>query len=172
MGCDIHAYVEYRNKLTGDHDDQDASWDCLTGQLSLPRYYNVFGMIAGVHGNKSLFEPKGIPEDMGWQAQEDWWIYIDDKPEGQEECDCENIVSLKTAQQYETYGSRILYHKNGKPYRVEHPDWHSATWLTTSEFNEALSHTDSAPAYKAVLAMMESLESNNQEARIIVWFDN
>lgn len=180
MGCDIHAYVEYRTKVdkTKSEDQRGYSgWWSLTGQLSLPRSYRFFEIIAGVRGDNSVFEAKGIPEDMSWTAQDDWYIYINDAPESEDEedeCDCENIVSLKTALQYEKYGSKILYHENGKPYRVEHPDWHTPTWLSTSELNEAVSHLSNHadPAYEAVLAMMESLESNGKEARLVVWFDN
>lgn len=179
MGCDIHAYVEYRKKPSEDVDPKYNSWWSLTGQLSLPRNYHFFEIIAGVRGDNSIFETKGIPEDMSWTAQDDWYLYINDESEdenddGDDDGDGEKIVSLKTALQYQEYGSKILYHENGKPYRVEHPDWHSPTWLSTNELNEAVSHLHmhADPAYEAVLAMMESLESNGREARLVVWFDN
>lgn len=49
---------------------------------------------------------------------------------------------------------------------------HSFSWLTTAEFEEALSRVDALPEYRAVLAAMRTLEESGLPARLVFGFDN
>lgn len=73
MGCDIHAYVEYKEK-------EQSCWYSF-GCLSLCRNYSVFSQLAGVRGNAEPIVPlRGFPDDSGWQAQHDnAWINDEDR---------------------------------------------------------------------------------------------
>ena len=60
MGCDIHLYIEKKNK--------DGKWEKLIiDECLLPddRNYSVFGFLAGVRGDykKPLFPKRGFPDD-------------------------------------------------------------------------------------------------------------
>ena len=57
MGCDIHAYIEYKNSRRN-------PWRPYSNP-ELERDYYFFTAISGVRGYdiKQLFEPKGIPDD-------------------------------------------------------------------------------------------------------------
>ena len=66
MGCDIHGYIEYRDK---DDKRDEPHWYSVSEELSLGRNYNLFGYLTdgivrydpelkfGVH-------PKGIPKGV------------------------------------------------------------------------------------------------------------
>lgn len=171
MGCDIHAYVEYRTK-TKDGEKEKTYWTSL-GRIYMSRYYHFFGLL-GNHrrGHQGLFEPKGLPENLGAVARDEWWLPIVSDEEAKS---LESAVTLENATHWnENYGCKIEYF-NDEPYKVENPDWHTETWITTAELKEALKNVDQEEAYidgEVVLAMMESVEKNGQEARLIVWFDN
>lgn len=56
-------------------------------------------------------------------------------------------------------------------YLKDHAE-HSFSWLTTTEFEEAIKRGDGGPEYKAVLALMRSLELSGHHARIVFGFDS
>lgn len=77
MGCDIHVYVEYKNKNTGkwvlgnpefpnyqNWNHEVRKWEQKDGALNW-RNYELFSLLAGVRGwNDPLVEPRGLPYDM------------------------------------------------------------------------------------------------------------
>lgn len=172
MGCDIHMFVEYKRK------DSDY-WQSLGGRINPGRNYFMFGILSkGVRSMPSFsFEPKGIPENMSYSANEREYILISED----REIDGESWCSLEDAKRWERNGSKILYH-NGKPWKVEHPDWHSHSWLTIEEYKKALdfykeecvkeNYDFKEPEYSAILAAMQELESHGLDVRIVFWFDN
>lgn len=76
MGCDIHGFIEYRDK---DDKRDEPNWNSVSvDELSLGRNYNVFGYLTdgqvrydpelkfGVH-------PKGLPKgNMSWEVNEQY----------------------------------------------------------------------------------------------------
>lgn len=65
MGCDIHGIFEV--KLNGKWYTYD--------RVKQGRNYWLFGKLAGVRGGGSIFEPKGIPDDISEVTSkelEDW----------------------------------------------------------------------------------------------------
>lgn len=171
MGCDAHMYVEYRKKTF-----RENYWSNLGGKINPGRNYWMFGLIAGVRCEfEESLEPKGLPDNLGWYSEQDAHCYIND-----EYADDDNeYVTLETAKKWEGYGEKIIYHTDGKPWKVTHPDWHSHTWLTTEEFknvvnvyNEKDQGKNKEVEYEALLSLMQSLESNECEARLVIWFDN
>lgn len=173
MGADIHAYVEYRNKNTEDNNKQ-IYWSSL-GRIMLSRYYHFFGLLGNERrGRQVLFKSKGLPNDIGQVAQDDWWISIDEDNVAEY---LENPITKEDALKWnEKYGVKIEY-IGYKPYRVENPDWHQASLITTEELKKVLTliKVETKEVYidgEAVLAMMESLEKNGKIARLVFWFDN
>ncbi|MCI5065264.1 hypothetical protein MRY87_06035 [bacterium] len=64
MGCDIHAWVEYRS--SGESEAQ------VFGEIWFGRNYELFGLIAGVRGYEMLFSPRGLPEGMDSMLAKDF----------------------------------------------------------------------------------------------------
>lgn len=87
MGCDIHPYVECRDKDTGKwvpivmelvtpirYKNSDQEVSCYNG-----RDYTMFGVLAGVRGvNDPIVDPRGIPYDVT--------DYVKEKYEAGEDC--------------------------------------------------------------------------------------
>lgn len=167
MGCDAHMYVEYKNKKRTDN-----YWSGFGGRINPGRNYKLFGLISkGVRCEfEESFEAKGMPTDAGFEANGDNRLYITSDGNGEGE------TTLEKAKSWESNGCEIIY-LNEKPTWVTHPDWHSHTWLTVDEFEQAISNykateTYNIPEYEALLAAMKKLAEYDNDVRVIVWFDN
>ncbi len=161
MGCDIHCYVEYRKKGS-DH------WGSFGGRINPGRDYQTFEKLAGVRGNKenALVKPRGAPSDLGFYARDDLWLFIVDKDDVSE-----GFCTRDQAREYHKQGSRYRADNEGFVAWVEHPDWHSHSWLTPDEWEKAISDADIE--YHAMLSAMRTLEDKGKnEVRVVFWFDN
>lgn len=170
MGCDAHMYVEYKKESF-----RDNYWSNVGGRINPGRNYWMFGLIAEVRCKfPNSLKPKGLPENLGYQSNSDAHCYINDEYAD----DNNEYVTLATAERWAGYGEKIIYREDGKPWKVTHPDWHSHTWLTYDEFKAVIDNYNSLEnstkevEYEALLAMMESLNSNGCESRLVIWFDN
>ena len=133
MGCDIHLYIEYKSK-----DGYDPAWQGFGGNINPGRNYAMFALMADVRNCYSdgklpvLVERRGMPDDAGYTATDDNRIYIS-------ETKSEDYVSMETAKRWVNSGSsKFINDKDGNPTWVTQPDWHSHSWLTTSEFESVL----------------------------------
>ena len=205
MGCDLHLYVEYTDKetlekekngdLNGRNEPIKAYWSNFGGRMNPGRNYWMFGVLSkGVRTDfDDGFEPKGIPDfdSLGYVSRNDYTMYITDNKD-----DEERNTTLSQAIKWSTgaYPSSTLYYRNptdDKPTWVSDPDWHSASWLSTEEYEKAIqiykdicrkaNQTNPEynpieeaiiPEYDAILAAMKSLESNGKVCRVVFWFDN
>lgn len=170
MGCDAHMYVEYKKESF-----RDNYWSSVGGRINPGRNYWMFGLIAEVRCDfPNSLKQKGLPENLGYKANSDAHMYINDEYAD----DYNEYVTLATAEKWAGYGEKIIYHEDGKPWKVTHPDWHSHTWLTCDEFKSVIDNYNSLEnshkevEYEAILSMMESLNSNGCESRLVIWFDN
>lgn len=59
MGTDISAHIEF---YLSKYDDRKR-WEYY-GEILIPRSYHLFGLMAGVRGEQTLFKAKGLPEDV------------------------------------------------------------------------------------------------------------
>jgi hypothetical protein len=183
MGCDVHMYVEYR-KPDRFSANGAKHWQSFGGRINPGRDYALFGMLASVRGGVALIEPRGLPDDLAYYSQSDARIWI--STDGSSD---ESSVSLETALKYEKWGSKLHYDQNGRANFVDHPDWHSHSWLTTDELQQAMKATesvdfgeDSDPEWRyhgecddecyALVASMRELEKRRNEVRVVFWFDN
>lgn len=194
MGCDIHMYIEYANKkrleetrkkkAEGDTEAREY-WRSFGGRMNPGRDYWMFGILSqGVRSdNPNGFPPKGRldRDELSWGTAEDDYLYIVD--EGREPGDNETTLERALKWASGRFPETLVY-RDGKPRFVSHPDWHSHSWLTPAEYKKALElyqadcdkqgYGYKVPSeYKAILAALESLESNGEnEARVVFWFDN
>jgi hypothetical protein len=172
MGCDIHMYIEYKSKK-----EKDNYWNSFGGRINPGRNYWMFGLMC--KGVRSEFEEsypaKGMPEDAGYVSESDNRIFIcEDEGEG--------YCTLEEAKRYEECGSKIINDSEGKPQWVEHPDWHSHSWLSLKEYKKVIKtynikakeekYVQSEPEYEAILAAMKKLSEFNNDVRVVFWFDN
>jgi len=176
MGCDIHMYVQYKEKKNAaeaEKEGRDPYWWDFGGGFNPGRNYTLFGILAGVRDNPEYsFEPKGIPDfGLGWGARSDLYLYITEDPIPGENC-C-------TLEQAQSWRRPIVNDSNGKPWYTQHPDWHSHSWMTIKELEQAYrwykKDTKYSPCleYRALLKTMKALEDGGKNEVIVVfWFDN
>jgi len=136
MGCDIHLYIEYKSKKT-EFDGYDSGWQSFGKSINPGRNYAMFSLMADVRNYDDeklpvLVKRRGMPEDAGYTASNDNRIYIS-------ETKSEDYVSMETAKRWvESGSSKFINNKDGNPTWVTQPDWHSHSWLTTSEFESVI----------------------------------
>lgn len=163
MGCDIHLYIEHKNK-------NEIYWSNFGGEINPGRNYGIFLKLCGVRNQgeiNSMLKPKGLPEDISWKVRDDNTLFIDD-----EGAKYEGYCSKDIADKWVNNGySQIVSER-----RVTHPDWHSHSWATSKELKNALEtqeqqeYVDSE--WKMVLFILEKFEMFGEESRIVFWFDN
>lgn len=179
MGCDIHMYVEYVNKESKKRHEEKGEnpyWMSFGGRINPGRNYLLFGYLAGVRCDvEKGFTPKGLPEDLGYMAMSESRLYISEDGKGDNETTMENALRWNKHS-----NCKLHLGSDGNPLWVDHPDWHSSSWLSTKEYAKAINlysrNKDNwgvAIEYKALLSAMRTLEKNGHyEARIVFWFDN
>ena len=188
MGADIHMYVEYvyksdveryKKELKEKKEDIRKPYVHSFGdELNPGRNYCMFGCLAkGVREDiDEAIEPKGLPSEdqLGYMSMWGNRVYITENGDGDGEC------TIGQAIKWEEYGRKITY-RDDKPIYVENPDFHSYTWLTLKEYQEALKlyqknsvfRFDGVPIeYQAVLDLMKSFKKNGAIPKIVFWFDN
>ncbi len=159
MGCDIHAYIEYKAK-------GQQYWHDFGGRINPGRDYFLFGRLAdGVRGDGPALVPaRGMPKDAAWSARDDGFLFITEDGQGDKCCTVEN------ARQWSPWTEWKIHDY------VAHPDWHSHSWATADEWEKAVEPCLTGErveyAYAAVLAAMRSFEANGYESRVVFWFDN
>lgn len=178
MGCDIHLYVEYidiKAKKAFMDEGKTPYWRSFGDNLASSRNYSLFGHLTkGEVRSEPMdkgFEPRGLPEDIGWGLREFAYLFISE--DGTEE-------GHTTLEKAKKWGGKIYNNSEGKPVWTDHPDWHSHSWLTTNEYAKVLrnykadkNNWGGIVEYEAILAAMKHLEKGKDiEARIIFWFDN
>ena len=173
MGTGIHGFVEFRNKEKNEKEWHSFSYD----ELFLRRDYVMFYILARVRSHAPhSFKPKGkIPVDeISDCVKEARMFYIEDdiRYSSLRSCTLEDALEYK-----KKYGCRI-YKRDKKPYLVDDPDYHTDSWLSFSEYEQALKYytdyTKKKPFvdYVAVYEIMKVYENENYETRFVYFFDN
>ena len=157
MGCDIHAYVEVRSA-------DSTYWQSFGQRVNLGRCYDTFGRMAGVRGGPALVKPRGLPEDVGFDAHADYWLRI--TPDGGD-----GSATPEDAARWVKSGISIYRRGEGAPQFVSDPHSHSHSWLSLAEFSAAVG-TNGESEYRALLAVMRSLEGDGKATRVVFWFDS
>jgi hypothetical protein len=173
MATDIHMYVEYRYKLAPTSSTPNP-WKSLFPMINPGRNYALFGILANVRTKMGIpFPPKGFPQDAGYYAMDDNYLYVSDTDTDSRSVTHENAERFVTE-----FGSHIMTEEANGHQWVSHPDWHSHSWLTTEEFKQAMEmynrqHKDYPEVeYDALLAAMKYLDKHKCEARVVFWFSD
>jgi hypothetical protein len=176
MGADVHMFIQYKEKS-----DNKEFWWPFGSKINPGRNYAMFGILAGVrnHDAPNRFEPKGIlpKEKRSWPVEDDLYLTITEDGTGDHE------TTLEAAKRW-FGGKEIIMDENGKPYKVLHPDWHSHSWMTPDELEQAYKnykkyakrggYNKGVPLeYKVILKTMRALEDKGKnEVLLVFWFDN
>lgn len=163
MGCDIHAYIEYK---MFDQNDGTPYYNCFGERIS-DRDYVMFGILAGVRRDGCIFEPRGLPEHVSMVVRWDFNLFITETGEGS---DC---TTRENAERWVQEGSSKW--SDDEHNLVTNPDWRTPSWLNQYEFEQCLNsrknikdYGDVDPQWDAILAAMKVLPSS----RLVFWFDN
>jgi hypothetical protein len=128
MGCDIHVYIEYKEK-------SDENWRSFGGRINPGRNYKLFELMAGVRSDEcSLFSPRGIPDQTGYYAKHDNTLFITECGDN----DGEYVKMEKATQWVDSGYSTFINNREGKPTWVTNPDWHTHSWLNLEEYRQVL----------------------------------
>ena len=173
MGCDIHACIEYSPKKGRASADGSKYWFSFATINHIRRDYLLFGVLAGV---RSDFEPvvprRGVPEDANWGLLEEYTLrVVEDAKDKNHEC---------TKEEAGRWGNKWF---DADHSRVINPDWHSASWVDAEELERALlayteyGDTSGSPTVEAprdMLAILSAMHilSQDNEVRLVFWFDN
>lgn len=194
MGCDIHGFIEYKAK--DEKDWRSKSWHNFGAEFHLDRNYIMFAFLAGVRNywedkglKSSVYNLKGIPDDIGFWTQDSYYMYISDDLADDDYR--ENTISRKRAIEWVDMGlsKYYLFRKDENvALFVSNPDYHTPSWLTLPEYRNTIDAAinfrntkfpeegqvglDWAAEYLGVLAAMAALEIVGYETRFVFWFDN
>jgi hypothetical protein len=188
MGCDIHMFIEEGIQYS----DSPLSWWGFCNRINAGRNYAMFGILAGVRcPDYMMYPPRGLPDALGWDVRDYMYVYVDDEQAGPSGItwnkDGEtSYCSLAKAEHWAKYGSGIIDLKVGSGTRkvIEHPDYHSHSWLTTEEYGQALARYEELSVadesggwsgiakYRAILRAMEELQVDRPHVRLVFCFDN
>lgn len=175
MGTDIHAFIEYRERNKEENSWKSFSYD----ELLLERDYTMFYILAEARGDApNSFKAKGkIPiNELSEFTRDSRFLFIGKFSEEFEKslgnCTIEEAIQYK-----ENYGCNIYYVDN-IPRWVDDPDFHTDTWLSFSEYEQALffykDYTKKMPlvCYMVTYKSMEAFENAGYETRLVIFFDN
>ena len=160
MGRDIHLYPEYRRISP----DGVNPWYNFSGKFNSPRNYDLFAAL-GASVRSSISPLRGCPKDVAWITKYDAYLFVENV-----NTDKDGYCSLENATKWVKQGIS-KWNDNGTA--VTHPDWHSHTWLTFTEWKKAINKVkDLEHEYKALTQAMKYLVKNGYEVRFVMWFDN
>ena len=167
MGCDIHMYIEYKDKDV-------CFWENFGEKVYPGRWYNIFAKLCGVRMDadwdfEPVSKPKGFPIDAAEITINDNYMRVSDSPN-------RNECSRNNAEHYVEVGDS--QYRDEKKQMVSNPDWHSHSWASTEELRSVLESPElnlkkrNACVWFATLDAMKSLEASGKDVRIVFWFDN
>lgn len=146
------------------------------------RIYGMFARMADVRsyadGYKVQFKPRGLPEDICWMTQREFFLNVTDNEELIEWGG--NYCSKEKAEEWVGRG----YSKwvNDEHTTITNPDYHSSSWLTPSElrqcFDDCFKKEDGTyegdyVEWLGLVALCEAIESDGiHECRVVFCFDN
>lgn len=168
MGCDIHCYVEYKEK-------ERKRWRGFGGRINPGRNYMIFALLANVRNYWNVFpvlEQRGLPENLWIQAKNDNELFVT-----VEETDEEGCTTPERAAKWVEIG--ISKYTDESKKWVTNPDWHSHSWCTASELREVLDRTEvdaefkyQMPEWEVLYEVLRSFEKKGYNSRLVFWFDN
>lgn len=188
MGCDIHRYVEYKNKF--------GRWESTDIRGLGHQNYEFFGFLEdGIRSDHNhelyyIHEPIGFPADAAFYTIEDYFKKIEDEYAAK---GCENYITSEKGKEYsEKWPYLIKIFSSEEPdklTRIQNPNWYGATWISLEEFKQIIDsykkylvneypgeitevNVDNYTLYiDAIYNFMKTYEDKGLETRLVYWFD-
>lgn len=144
MGTDIHIFPEILSYDNGKTLDRNP-WVVSLGEYrGIARCYLLFGIMAGVRGDTAdmIVSPRGLPKNVGCGVQRTYFFCVYADNDAKKYVNNPYAVCETQAENYIKSGlSKVVDAKNtyltGQgEYSITHPDWHSASHLSTDELFE------------------------------------
>ncbi len=186
MGCDIHRYLEYKDK-NADH------WYStpISGQGF--QNYALFGFleegVREIHNPEKYYihEPVGLPEDIGFHAKHDFYLTVNDEYASKE---YEKCITKEKAEKYITDWPylKVIKNKDDEIEKIQDPNWYGMTYIDLEEFDKIIE------SYKKYLIKEEDIPEKfidfyiieimatynymktyndcGYQTRIVYWFDS
>ncbi len=170
MGCDIHLYIEHKNRA--------GNWTCLGNEINPGRLYGLFAAMAGVRDSWGIkkFKPRGIPEPCSFEVEQGAHMSI---RENLTEWYGEDGRSISPERAKYMVEKGFAKPHPTKEWYITNSSWHSHSWLTADEIDECMTSLNIPEIdeewfveYRAVVAAMRALEKAGHETRAVFWFDN
>lgn len=177
MGCDIHAFIEYKSNQV------DINFNSFTdGEINIPRDYKIFSAIALGEGgidDDVLFKTRGLPLNCSSAARE---LFFDDAEAVKKDSSLGNENYLWNDEEelqdlVDVFGE-VISEEYIKRNRLPNVDFYGASWLNFNELLGALKHwniqiENLSAEFRAVLATMQILSEKFEieNVRLVFWFD-
>jgi hypothetical protein len=186
MGCDIHRYVEYKNK--------QGEWKSTAINGLGLQNYDLFGLMEeGIRTDHDpekyhVHVPVGMPEQMGFFAFDDFYYKVNDEYAEREYNHCISVEKAKELEEKYPYLDK-QYAEDGKTLiRIQDPNWYGITYISLDEFNEIINsykmylmkeyninekEINLCSMYiNAVYNYMKTFKDCGYETRLVYWFDS
>lgn len=171
MGCDIHVYVEYKDKSP---DAFLAGWRNWGGKFYVGRDYHLFARLNGVRsydGDTKVVTTSALPQDLDWVIESEYYCYVVEDADIDKQRDREyHYVAKSSADRWVANGSSKVHPTN--PNLITNPDWHSAGCINLEQWKKLLRKQEAGARWHVITAMCNELEKRGYETRIVFWFDN
>lgn len=179
MGCDIHAWIEFRRKPTDE--EESPKWMPVQGfgEFSF-RDYNMFSSLAQVRGDdeKGMI-PRGLPDDVSDTVYWNMLLRVvdDDDP------DWEGTIKKSLAESMVKDGRCKPVSSDIFPGDyIEDGDTHSHSWCTAKELASCIRRNyydrkakkwyGGLPWKTLLWAMKAVNDTEGLESRLVFWFDS
>jgi hypothetical protein len=157
------------------------------GEFLLPPDYGLFAALAGVRAGPGFLPfqaPRGIPRDVSQHVADRYFVPVLEDDRAGAWGIGEHFTPTHAAQLVEAGASRWLPAGTTVPLLpathgyIAHPDWHSASWLTSGELTLALNHArfQLAAASDELQLLCQYVcavaAKKGPSTRVVFWFDN
>jgi hypothetical protein len=165
MGIDINIYPEHRLS-------DAAGWMSLCGAFNAPRDRELFQLMGLANCGlpdqpavASLFSLKGLPHDLGWEANANSHISVDG--------DWRPDYNVTHAEAAALVREGKASWADERELSILDPDLRGPTWLSADEYKLVLNASSNVAAeWWGLLALLEEIERRGSSTRLVIWFDD
>lgn len=173
MGTDIHCYIEYTHP-TYKKSNGIFKWHGFGSGNFGSRCYPLFDALFALQRPGEICGDRNIPQDISNDTRKHYMLDISDDGISESDDDYYRRITFDQAISWIDPHSRIEVDENGFLNSISCPDYHSDSWLTADEFDQAIDSIESVidPEYHAMVSICRTYEKFGYTARIVFWFDN
>jgi hypothetical protein len=165
MGADIHLVIEASTTPGFSNPNGMAFFEW-------PRNSQLFRAM-GLHGKSCLIPARGFPEPASSMAYWQFGLCVIPDDDLESALAMPSITETEALRALQDGQSQLLSYRKDF---VSNPAYSNASWLSLSEFFEALRFASIDPSSLSLeclltVKLLESIEAYGQHARMVFWFD-